>query len=173
MIFWRMSPSRFLNLAICLVAALLCVGGAGASTTCAMDRAVFFGKDGTVSFRIEIADDEAERAQGLMFRKKLSAHHGMLFIYDTPREVAFWMRNTLIPLDLIFLDERGVVRHIHHNARPLDETPIPGSKAQDPDPERLMVLEISGGDAERLGIEPGQSMAHPRLDQTKAARPCN
>ena len=173
MIFWRMSPSRSLNTAIFLGFALLSAGGAGAATTCAMDRAVFFGKDGAVSFDVEIADDDAERAQGLMFRKKLPAHHGMLFIYDTPREVAFWMRNTLIPLDLIFLDEHGVVRHIHQNARPLDETPIPGAVAQDPDPERLMVLEISGGDAERLGIQPGQSMAHPRLDQTKAARPCN
>lgn len=171
---WRMSPSKALfAFATVLSVGVFMTGRAGAQITCSEDQAIFSGDRGTVSFSVEIADDQAERAQGLMFREELPEYTGMLFIYETPREVAFWMRNTLIPLDMIFLDDRGVVRNIHRNARPLDETPIPGAAMDDANPERLMVLEIAGGDADRLGIQTGQSMAHPRLDQTKAALRCN
>ena len=82
------------------------------------------------------------------------------------------MRNTYIPLDLIFLDQAGVIRHIHPRAVPLDETPIPGAAPGDPDPDRQMILEIGGGEAERLGLAVGQPMAHPRLHQDLAALPC-
>ncbi|MCF3972261.1 DUF192 domain-containing protein [Paracoccus salsus] len=127
---------------------------------------------GIVPFTVEVADDADERARGLMFRRDLAAGQGMLFIYDTPRKVSFWMRNTLIPLDLIFMDSRGVIRHIHPMATPLDETPIPGAADGDSQPERLMVLEIAGGEAARLGLAPGQAMAYPRLDRGQAAWPC-
>lgn len=96
----------------------------------------------------------------------------MLFVYDEPREVSFWMRNTLIPLDLIFMDATGTIRHIHPNARPLDETPIPGATADDQNPERKLILEIPGGDAARLGLAAGQPMASLQLDQRKAAWRC-
>lgn len=96
----------------------------------------------------------------------------MLFVYPEPQPVSFWMRNTLIPLDLIFFDETGVIRHIHRNARPLDETPIPGAAIGDPRPDRLMVLEIAGGEAARLGLAAGQQLAHPALDRAGAAWPC-
>ncbi|MDM7458122.1 MAG: DUF192 domain-containing protein [Paracoccus sp. (in: a-proteobacteria)] len=125
-----------------------------------------------LDFSVEIADDPASRAQGLMFRDNLPSGHGMLFIYERPQIVSFWMENTLIPLDMIFMDARGVIRHIHENARPLDRSPIPGAVPGDPAPRRLMVLEIAGGDAKRLGLSEGTAMAHPRLDQSKAALPC-
>ena len=96
----------------------------------------------------------------------------MLFIYEAPQRVSFWMRNTLIPLDMVFLDARGEVRHVHPMARPLDETSIPGAAIGDPAPERLMVLELPGGDAARLGIRPGMALAHPGLPQDKALAPC-
>ena len=83
------------------------------------------------------------------------------------------MRNTLIPLDMIFIDARGEVRHVHPMARPLDETPIPGAAADDPSPERLMVLEVRGGDAARLGIVPGMTLSHPLLPQGTALAPCD
>lgn len=139
---------------------------------CRPDQVTFMTDSAPVDIQIEVADDEAERAQGLMYRRDLPTQRGMLFIYDSPRAVSFWMRNTLIPLDMIFLDARGMVRHIHENARPLDETPVPGAVVGDPDPERLMVLEIGGGEARRLGIQPGQAMAFPGLDQSIAAQPC-
>ncbi|MDN5568319.1 MAG: DUF192 domain-containing protein [Paracoccus sp. (in: a-proteobacteria)] len=125
-----------------------------------------------LSFRIEVADTPDARAQGLMYRKQVPANTGMLFIYERPQPVSFWMRNTLVPLDMIFLDQAGVIRHIHPNARPLDESPVPGAAIGDPHPERLMVLEIAGGEADRLGLKEGQSLAHPAINPKNAAFPC-
>lgn len=163
-----MSPNK------AALAALLCVGGTAWAdpVVCSPDSAVFQTGGGAVTVGVEIADDEAERARGLMYRRDLADGRGMLFIYDHPRAVSFWMRNTFIPLDLVFLDQAGVVRHIHRNAVPLDETPIPGAAAGDPNPRRRMILEIGGGEADRLGLAVGQPMAHPRLQQDLAALPC-
>ncbi|NCX55277.1 MAG: DUF192 domain-containing protein, partial [Rhodobacterales bacterium] len=77
-----------------------------------------------IRLNVEVVDSAKERAIGLMHRENLPYNNGMWFIYETPRTVAFWMRNTLIPLDMIFVDEHGVVQKIHKNARPMDETPI-------------------------------------------------
>ena len=137
---------------------------------CAADRAIF--PEAGVSIRVEIADDPAERELGLMNRKALDPLSGMLFIYETPRPSSFWMKNTLIPLDMIFMDATGKIRHIHPSAVPLDLTPIPGHAPGDPDPDRLMILEIAGGEAERLGLRNGMSMAYPTLDVSVAGAPC-
>ncbi|PTV94638.1 hypothetical protein C8J27_107170 [Rhodobacter aestuarii] len=100
-------------------------------------------------FSVEIADTDEKRAQGLMGRTQLKPGAGMLFVYPSPRPVAFWMHNTLIPLDMIFVDDAGRITNVHANARPLDETPIPSrGPAQ-------YVLEIGGGQAARLGLLPG------------------
>lgn len=127
---------------------------------------------GPLDLTVEIADTPKSREQGLMFRRSLDDRSGMLFIYDEPERVSFWMRNTLIPLDIIFIDETGTIRRIHEMAKPLDETPLPGAYENDPDPERLMIVEIAGGEAERLGVEEGQAIAHPRLDPDVAVWPC-
>lgn len=172
-----MLPNRPLH-ACCLSLGLLIAGQAGLanqprSVECSRDRAIFLTDQGAQIVDVEIADDPQERAQGLMYRRSLADNRGMLFIFETPRETSFWMRNTYLPLDLVFLDPRGVIRHIHRNARPLDETPIPGASAKDPDPLRLMVLEVRAGEADRLGLAVGQPMAHPGLDQNRAALACN
>ncbi|WP_236641340.1 DUF192 domain-containing protein [Paracoccus aeridis] len=125
-----------------------------------------------VPFAVEIADDPAERATGLMNRPALKPGTGMLFVFDEARPQSFWMKNTLVPLDILFMDEAGVVRHIHPDARPLDLTPLPGAAPGDPDPDRLMVLEIGGGEAARLGLRTGAVLRHPRLPQATAAAPC-
>ena len=63
----------------------------------------------------------------------------MLFVYETPRPASFWMKDTLIPLDMLFFDAAGRLRHVHPQATPLDLTPIPGAAPGDPDPDRLIV----------------------------------
>lgn len=143
-----------------------------AATICSADRVTFVDGDKNISIAVEIADDPQERAQGLMFRKDLPQGSGMLFIYEAAAPVSFWMRNTLIPLDMVFLDQRGIVRHIHPNARPHDETSIPGNLPGDIEPSRLMVLEVPGGDVARMGLRIGMAMAHPALPQNTAAAPC-
>jgi uncharacterized membrane protein (UPF0127 family) len=91
---------------------------------------------------------------------------GMLFVYERPQAVSFWMENTLIPLDMIFADATGTVRRIHENAVPLDRTPIPGG------PDIQYVLEINGGLSARLGLAPGDEMRHPSIPSERAAWPC-
>lgn len=100
-------------------------------------------------FQVQIADTEATREKGLMFVKRLGPNDGMLFDFKTPQPVAFWMRNTLIPLDMVFIAADGRVVSIASNAVPMDETPIPSGGAI------LGVLEIRGGRAAEIGVEPG------------------
>jgi uncharacterized protein len=121
---------------------------------------------GQARFTVEIADTDASRAQGLMNRPSMPRMAGMLFIYDAPQPASFWMENTLIPLDMLFFDATGRLQNIQHEAQPLDRTPIFGGD------DVLMVLEINGGLARRLGIAEGSELRHPRLDPETAAWPC-
>ncbi len=143
-----------------------------AQAECAADQALFPSQDGDIGIAVELADTAESRARGLMWRDNLPALHGMLFVYEQPQPVSFWMKNTLIPLDMVFLDEHGVIRHIHPMAKPHDETPIPGAAVGDLRPERLMVLEIAGGEAARLGLQTGMAMAHPAVPAQLAAIEC-
>lgn len=105
-------------------------------------------------FTIEIADTPELQAQGLMFRTKLADGAGMLFPHDAPRELSMWMRNTYIPLDMVFIRADGVVHRIAANTEPLSEAVI-GSGGP-----VVAVLEIAGGSAARLGIRPGDRVRH-------------
>lgn len=136
------------------------------SGECAEDQVFLKGDWGQARFTVEVADDDRERAQGLMNRESLPRASGMLFVYPRPRMAGFWMKNTLIPLDMIFLDKTGTVTHIHHEAIPHDETPIIGGD------NVLAVLEINGGLARQMGIETGSRMRHPAFDVDVAAWPC-
>jgi uncharacterized membrane protein (UPF0127 family) len=140
-----------------------CALAAPETALCQPDMALF--PEADVAIRVEIADDPAERAQGLMNREELAAKTGMLFIYETPRPASFWMKNTLIPLDMIFADEAGRVTRVHANAVPLDRTPIDGGDGV------RFVLEINGGLAAKLGIAPGAELRHPAIGP-EAAWPC-
>ena len=113
--------------------------------------------DGTeASFDVELAVTPYELQQGLMNRTELAENAGMLFWLGEPeRDVGFWMKNTLIPLDIVFIRADGTIRHIHDNAIPLDQTSIP---SQGP---VTAVLELNGGTAKRLGIQPGDKVKHP------------
>ena len=92
-----------------------------------------------IPFHVSIADDDAERETGLMFVKSLPDHHGMLFVFDDPVRTSFWMKNTLISLDMLFIDEDGIIRHMHENATPNSLRPIPSLV-----PVKY-VLEVAGG----------------------------
>jgi len=109
---------------------------------------------GRTRFFVEIADNDAERERGLMFRKSLAPDRGMLFDFHTPREVAFWMRNTLIPLDIIYIQADGTVLSIARNATPLSETPIPSGGPT------VGVLELAGGRSAEIGLMPGDRIEH-------------
>ena len=149
-------------------AACACLLGAPVfAGDCRDDQLKLRGDWGQARFSVEVADDEAERNLGLMFRKEMPTSAGMLFVYPQTRDdIGFWMRNTLIPLDMIFADETGIVQHIHENAVPMDETPIMGG------PGIRVVLEVNGGMAARLGITEGSEMQHPAIASDAAAWPC-
>ena len=108
-----------------------------------------------IKFDVDLALTEAERAHGLMFREKLGPYDGMLFDFHQEAPVSFWMKNTLIPLDMVFIAADGTIRHVHANAVPLSTDTIPSEF-----PVRG-VLEINGGSARLLGIKPGDKVKHP------------
>ena len=151
-----------------LIALFLCVFSAGLVNAACSDSSVELRSANSVArFNVELADTDAERAQGLMNREKLSRSAGMLFVYEKPRAASFWMKNTLIPLDMIFVDSSGKVTKVHSRAKPLDKTTIDGGK------NVTFVLEINGGLADRLGIKAGSVMRNPLIDQANAVWRCD
>jgi hypothetical protein len=107
-----------------------------------------------LKFEVDMALNDIERARGLMFREKLGPYEGMLFDFHQEQPVSFWMKNTLIPLDMVFIAADGTIRHIHSNAVPLSTDAVPSKF-----PVRG-VLEINGGSAKLLGIKPGDKVKH-------------
>ena len=103
---------------------------------------------GAHRFTVDVAATPEQQERGLMFVKHLAGDRGMIFPYDPPQNVAFWMKNTLIPLDIIFIRADGTIARIT-NARALDETPLPSGEPI------TAVLEIAGGRAAELGIATG------------------
>jgi len=107
-----------------------------------------------IPLTVELAETPRARAIGLMERREMPADRGMLFLFPDSAPRSFWMRNTYIPLDMLFIDAHGVVTHIHENAVPLDETPVSSNGPA------FAVLEINGGAARILGIETGDRVIH-------------
>ena len=106
-------------------------------------------------FKVELAETPAQMTQGLMFRTSLAPDAGMLFDYRQPTPATMWMRNTLIPLDMLFVDAQGRIVNIHERAVPQSLDVIAAAE-----PVRA-VIELNGGTAARLGIEPGDRVVHP------------
>ena len=150
-----------------LVLAAVLPGSAWAQAACAPGRLDLRWEGGKESFAVEVADDGEERAQGLMFRTELAPASGMLFVYEMPRRVSFWMKNTLIPLDMVFADASGTVTRVHSGAVPGDLTPIDGGEGVQ------FVLEINAGLASKLGIGPGTLLRHPAIPSETAAWSCD
>jgi uncharacterized membrane protein (UPF0127 family) len=109
-------------------------------------------KNGKHAFRVELARTEQEQAKGLMFRTAMGKDEGMIFPMVPPRTASFWMRNTVIPLDLIFVGEDHKILNVAANAVPYDETPLFSAG------KSIAVLELNGGRAAQLGIGPGDKV---------------
>ena len=121
------------------------------------DRLVAHTASGDYAFTVEVVDTPAARNKGLMFRQSLAKDAGMLFDFKQEQQTAFWMQNTFIPLDMIFIAADGEVKTIHVNAKPHDTTSIPsGVPVQ-------FVLEIPGGRSVEIGLKPGDRIEHPRM----------
>ena len=111
--------------------------------------------NGAHAFTVEIADEPEEITTGLMNRESMDPDAGMLFDFGQPREAAMWMKNTLIPLDMLFMDPQGKVIAIARET-------VPGSlRTVSPGVPVKSVLELNGGRAEELGIQPGDEVIHP------------
>jgi uncharacterized membrane protein (UPF0127 family) len=151
--------TRSAILAVVLAAAASCrngdlkpppSGGGAVPPKAAAGPAVVLRPEGReVSFRVEVVRTDAERQRGLMYREHLDADAGMLFIFERPGPLSFWMRNTFIPLDIIFIGADRRIVGVVENAEPRTET----SRRVDGDSQ--YVLEINGGLSARLGLRPG------------------
>lgn len=158
------SASAFLTGLIATVFSALSAVSVQAET-CRPDLIELRGAGNEARLSVEVADSDLERAHGLMFREALADDAGMLFVYPAPRHVGFWMKNTLIPLDMVFANAAGQVLRVHENAVPLDETVIDGG------PDVQFVLEVAAGRAAAMGVAPGTQMRHPAI--TDGAWPCD
>ena len=116
---------------------------------------------GDHNFNIEVATTDQERALGLMFRRSLPENSGMLFLYDQPQPAAMWMKNTLIPLDMVFISPEGKVHRIESNAEPFSTAVIPSEG------DIVGVLELNGGEAGKIGLKQGDKVLYPGLTMGK------
>ena len=138
-------------LLLALLAAPLPAFAAGGGTL------VFKTATGDHSFNIEVMVTDEERALGLMFRRSLPEKDGMLFLYDPPQPATMWMKNTLIPLDMVFISSDARVHRIEQNAEPFSTTLIPS------DGDVVGVLELNAGEAGKIGLKRGDKVIYPGL----------
>lgn len=140
-------------LAVLAVGALFCPAVADETAFAKSELRIESGA-GKLRFDIELAETPAQQARGLMFRADLAADAGMLFVYGAERHISMWMKNTLIPLDMVFLSSAGEVLRIERWTTPLSERPIHSGAPS------AAVLELRGGTADRLGLRPGDRAIH-------------
>ena len=126
-----------------------------AESNCTFEQiSIYYQSQLQAKFCVELAINNEERQRGLMFRKEIELSKGMLFVYDRPQSVSFWMKNTSIPLDIIFADEAGIITKIFQHARPFSTNSIFGGY------EVQYVLEINAGLTKSLGITTGGLIKH-------------
>ena len=152
----RMTTRRTLLLLVSAIATRFSAPPAAAQLQrFAMSELTIVSSNGPHHFTVEVADTPAQMEQGLMFRRAMGPDAGMLFDYKTPTVATMWMQNTLIPLDMLFVDAQGRIVNIHERAVPLSADVISAAA-----PVRA-VIELNGGTAARLGIKPGDLVVHP------------
>jgi uncharacterized membrane protein (UPF0127 family) len=155
-------PGRIAVNAVLLMFCALLIGTVAATVSQAdmrRDTLKLITATGQYDFDIEIANTSEEKARGLMFRRSLGERAGMLFPYEPPQEATMWMRNTYIPLDMVFIRADGVVHRIEANTEPFSERIIESRG------DVAAVLELKAGTAAKIGLKPGdhvrQSMFKP------------
>lgn len=149
--------SLTLGLGACL--ALAALPAAGQRRLAKFERSILVIRSGGREhrFSVEVARTPREHSQGLMFRRRMAPDAGMLFVYDPPRPVSMWMRNTYLPLDMLFIAKDGRVSRIVERTVPLSEENIPSRGTV------RAVLELNAGTADRLGIKPGATVTTPSI----------
>jgi uncharacterized membrane protein (UPF0127 family) len=147
-------PNKSFWTAFALVSALFWFMGVGAHAATIQPLEIVT-KTGVHVFSVEMATTEEEKTTGLMYRKELPEGKGMLFDFSPEQEVSMWMKNTYIPLDMIFIRADGRILRIAENTEPLSTKIIPSRGLA------KGVLEVIGGTAQKYGIQPGDRVAHP------------
>ena len=146
-------------IALAAVVALCAFLGPGAARAATFQTLEIATKSGVQVFSVEIATTEEEKTTGLMYRKQLADGKGMLFDFTPEQEVSMWMKNTYIPLDMIFIRADGRILRIAESTEPLSTRIIPsGGLAKG-------VLEVIAGTAQKYGIAPGDRVAHPLFNR--------
>jgi len=146
-----------------LLAAALCLAALTFACRATGDAVVVHGKQGPSRVRVELALTADQRARGLMWRDRLDRDAGMLFVFPSTGDLAFWMKNTPLPLDILFIDANGHVVSVAENTTPYSETSIPARA-----PARY-VLEVNAGYAREHGVEPGTAVDLPNIATAKSA----
>ncbi|HET6621155.1 MAG TPA: DUF192 domain-containing protein [Dongiaceae bacterium] len=139
-----------------LICALLLIAPACFAAGLPRDTVLIETASSQYRFDVEIADDETERAEGLMYRQSLADNAGMLFLYPSPRPVQFWMKNTPLSLDIVFVRADGTIARIAADTTPLSEDLIPSGEPV------LAVLEVKAGTMRELGIALGARLRNPK-----------
>jgi uncharacterized membrane protein (UPF0127 family) len=138
---------------------LLSLGWVGVAAAQTLDKLEIITSTGVHAFSIEMAQTDAERERGLMYRRFMPPERGMLFDFKREAPVMFWMKNTYIPLDMIFISRAGVVTGIAARAEPLSERLIPSGGPC------YGVLEVNAGVAASIAVKPGDKVRHPIFTQ--------
>jgi uncharacterized protein len=115
----------------------------------------FVTSSGKHTITVEVADSEQERSAGLMFRRSLADDAGMIFLYPREEQITMWMKNTYLPLDMIFVRRDGTIHRIEEHTEPFSESVISSGG------EVLAVVEMKAGSAKRLGLKPGDKIDYP------------
>lgn len=154
---WRLLALTIVAVASLAAAQTMAAGGQAMMLPVDPAPLVAVTAKGDRPFRIEIADDDAERDPGLMFRQSMPDDHGMLFVFPQTESVGFWMKNTPMPLDLLFIGQDGRIKAIRRG-EPQSETVIA------PDEPVRFVLELKAGTAGRQNIKEGDLVKHPAVN---------
>ena len=156
----RQSAWRYLGAVFSLLLLAACFLSSSADAMRREDMKLHTAK-GVKVVSVEITETQDEKMKGLMFRSSLSDNQGMIFAYDPAREITMWMRNTYIPLDMVFIRADGVIHRIEAWTRPLSEEIIASEG------DVAACLELAGGAAERMGLKAGDRVEHPMFDGRK------
>lgn len=147
--------TRGLRFAIAAWAFLALVVSAPLRAQSALEPLEIVTAQGAATFKVEVMRTEGDRARGLMFRRYMPEDRGMLFDFEIEQPVMMWMKNTYLPLDMVFISRAGKVVNIARDAEPMSETIIPSGAPA------YAVLELNAGAAARIGLKPGDQVRHP------------